>query len=458
MKKSVKSLLLALSIILSMPVAAELKVAVVDIRMALSSSAAAQEFGMTLAEEFKSQELEVRSVQEAGAKLQQQMKKDSAIMSDAERQKLSGELEEKVNERTADLTNANQELELEIQQRKRIEKHLRHHIEFENLIIGISTQFVHLSFDEINDGINDALRIVGEFMEVDRSFILMFSQGRQKLSIAYQWCADDIKPIAPDDLIQLSETELYRRAMDLARRGEVIYMPKMKDFLARPNISETFREIVSKQFRAKSLLAVPMLFGESVFGLMGVDTVRSEKAWSQEIITLFSILGEIFANLIQRKQTEQEIRQREEELEIKTVNLEEMNAALKVLLQKREDDKIELEEKMLLNVKQLIEPYLQNLKQTRLNARQANLLDIILSNLDEIISPFARDFTSIYYKLTPKEIQIANLIKQGKTTKEIADIMSLSIKTIEFHRNNIRNKLGLKNGKINLRSHLSLLT
>ena len=155
---------------------------------------------------------------------------------------------------------------------------------------------------------------------------------------------------------------------------------------------------------------------------------------------------------------EEKVNERTTELILKTENLEEMNAALKVLLKKREDDKVELEEKMLLNVKQLIEPYLQNLKQTRLNARQVNLLDIIDSNLEEIISPFARDFTSIYYKLTPKEIQIANLIKQGKTTKEIADIMSLSVKTIEFHRNNIRNKLGLKNGKINLRSHLSLLS
>lgn len=367
------------------------------------------------------------------------------------------ELEEKVNARTVELTSANQELELEIQERKRIEKHLRYHIEFESLVTRISTQFVHLSFDEINDGVKNALKYVGEFIGVDRGCIILFSEGRQNLRMTYQWCASNIEPITADNIQQLSGTNFFRRAMNLIRRGEVIYLPQIDDFLASPKISKTFKEIVTNQFRAKSLLAVPMLCGESIIGLMAFDTVRSEKAWPQEIITLFSILGETFANLIQRKRTEQEIRQREEELKLKTDNLEEMNTALKVLLKKREDDKIELEEKILLNVKQLIEPYLQNLKQTRLKARQANLLDIIDSNLNEIIAPFARDFTSIYYKLTPKEIQIANLIKQGKTTKEIADIMSLSIKTIEFHRNNIRNKLGLKNGKINLQSHLSLL-
>jgi DNA-binding NarL/FixJ family response regulator len=109
---------------------------------------------------------------------------------------------------------------------------------------------------------------------------------------------------------------------------------------------------------------------------------------------------------------------------------------------------------MLSNVKQLIEPYLHNLKQTSLSSRQANLLDIIETNLTEVISPFARDFTAIKYKLTPKEIQIANFIKQGRTNKEIAEIMNLSVRTIEFHRAKIRQKFGLKSGKDNLQAHL----
>ena len=139
--------------------------------------------------------------------------------------------------------------------------------------------------------------------------------------------------------------------------------------------------------------------------------------------------------------------------EDKARELEEMNAALHILMKKRGDDKRALEEKMLLNVRQLIEPYLHNLQQTQLSARQSCLLNIILLNLDDIISPFARNVTINNNKFTPKELQIADLIKQGKNTKEIADIMTSSVRTIEFHRSNIREKFGLK-GKANLRSHL----
>ena len=105
-------------------------------------------------------------------------------------------------------------------------------------------------------------------------------------------------------------------------------------------------------------------------------------------------------------------------------------------------------------MRQLITPYLEKLKKNRLTDRQNNLLDILESNLNEIVSPFARNFSNSFMKLTPTEIQVANLIRQGETTKEIADLLNLSKKTIEFHRENIRTKIGIKNKKINLRTYL----
>ena len=151
---------------------------------------------------------------------------------------------------------------------------------------------------------------------------------------------------------------------------------------------------------------------------------------------------------------ERRVNDRTRELEAKTQNLEELNTALKVLLQKRDEDKIELEEKVLVNVQELVATYLEKLKKSGLDDRQKTYVDIIESNLNDIVSPFVRGLSNKYLSLTPTEIQTANLVKQGKTSKEIAKLVNLSARTIEFHRDNIRKKMGIKNKKVNLRTHL----
>jgi DNA-binding NarL/FixJ family response regulator len=137
--------------------------------------------------------------------------------------------------------------------------------------------------------------------------------------------------------------------------------------------------------------------------------------------------------------------------------LEEVNAALKVLLKKREADKSELEERVLLNVNELIVPYLEKFKKSRSKSLQQAYLSVLEKNLKEIISPFYRTLSANYAHLTPKEIQVADLVKQGKTTKDIAELTNSSSRAIEFHRNNIRKKLGMANKKTNLRSYLLTL-
>ena len=155
-----------------------------------------------------------------------------------------------------------------------------------------------------------------------------------------------------------------------------------------------------------------------------------------------------------RKRAEEALRKREVELEAQSHHLEEVNTALKVLLKQREDDKKELGENVLSNVKELITPYVERLNKSRLNTNQKTLINIMESNLKNIISPFISKLSSKYFNFTPMEIKVANLVKEGKTNKEIAELLCLSKNTILFHRYNIRSKLRLKNKKINLRSHL----
>ena len=159
-------------------------------------------------------------------------------------------------------------------------------------------------------------------------------------------------------------------------------------------------------------------------------------------------------NITERKKMEEALKKRELELEEKSRNLVDANKALKVLLRRREEDKTELEEKVTCNMRELVLPYIENLKMTDIDSQQLNQLKILERNISEIISPFLRTLSSRYPNLTPMEIKIIHFIKEGRFTKEIAALLKASTRTVEVHRDNIRKKLRLKNRKANLRSHL----
>jgi PAS domain S-box-containing protein len=161
-----------------------------------------------------------------------------------------------------------------------------------------------------------------------------------------------------------------------------------------------------------------------------------------------------------RKQMEQDLRRSRDELEHKvkerTESLEETNVALRVLLNKRDEDKKILEESMLHNVTELIMPYLEKLRAGKPDERQRVYLDIIEKNLNDLVAPLLQ--SDRYLLFTPTEIQVTNLIRQGKSTKEISDILNICQKTVAFHRDSIRKKLGLKKSKVSLRDHLTATT
>jgi len=163
---------------------------------------------------------------------------------------------------------------------------------------------------------------------------------------------------------------------------------------------------------------------------------------------------EMAIDITDRKQAEEALRGRENELEIQSNHLQEVNSALKVLLKQREEDKNELQENVVNNVKELVVPYLEKLIKSNLEERKKGYVNIALSNLNDIISPFIGRLPLKYLKFTPTEVQIANLIKHGKTTKDIAELLNLSSETIKFHRKNIREKIGIKEKKVNLRTYL----
>jgi len=159
-------------------------------------------------------------------------------------------------------------------------------------------------------------------------------------------------------------------------------------------------------------------------------------------------------NITRVVRVQEDLKEKERELTRQKKMLEESNTALKVLLEHREQDRLHLEENVLANIRQLVKPYVEMLFLQKQDERIRNLVEIISSRLDEIASPFLNRLTSLKRVLTPREIDVAALVREGRTSKEIADILNISISGVDFHRKKIREKLGLTNSKANLRSYL----
>jgi len=158
------------------------------------------------------------------------------------------------------------------------------------------------------------------------------------------------------------------------------------------------------------------------------------------------------------KLAEEALQKSQEELYEQKQSLEEANIALRVLLKQREEDKRELEKKVLGNVKDLVLPYVEKLKNARLRPKDKTLVEIVETHLNDVISPLLQSFANAKILLTPQEMQVASLVKDGKTSKEIAGVLNVSETTVNFHRKNLRVKFGLTNQKTNLRSYLLSLT
>lgn len=163
-------------------------------------------------------------------------------------------------------------------------------------------------------------------------------------------------------------------------------------------------------------------------------------------------------DITERIRAQDALKQKEEELIRRAAELEEANIALQVFLKRRKEDMKNLEAKLQQNINELVLPYIRELQYYNLDERGKCCLNVLESNLKDILSPFMNNVLSDYKKLTPTERQVANMVRAGMTSKDISKLLGVAVGTVDTHRNNIRKKLGLKKGKANLRSYLLSLS
>ena len=262
--------------------------------------------------------------------------------------------------------------------------------------------------------------------------------------------------IGKDKLRELTHPDDWEKAEQRAKR-RLSAGPGYKEKLSFRGITKT-----GKTIYIEGHSAVTTYQGRPAVIGIGVD-VTEQKKIEEELEKyrnhLEKLVEEKTAELNQaNEELRQDILRRqqvEKELEIKTKNLQEANVALKVLLRQGEDYKEELEEKVYSNVKELVLRHISLLRNTHLDTDQKMLLDIIETNLHKIISPFSKRIGA--FNFTPKEMEVIALIREGKTTKQIAGLLNVSQDAISQHRYQIRRKLDLNRKKTGLRAYLSTL-
>lgn len=145
-------------------------------------------------------------------------------------------------------------------------------------------------------------------------------------------------------------------------------------------------------------------------------------------------------------------------IENQAEELERYKAALQVLLFELQESKTNaLEKRVVTNLRELVFPSIERLKNSGLKEEQQEILSFIQSRLFDIVSPFVQCISSNFASLTPSEIRIADWIREGKTVKEIAEILCLSENTVNFHRQSLRKKFGLRGKRISLKVFLQSL-
>jgi DNA-binding CsgD family transcriptional regulator/PAS domain-containing protein len=165
----------------------------------------------------------------------------------------------------------------------------------------------------------------------------------------------------------------------------------------------------------------------------------------------------ILVDVNEKQEALLEVRRKEKNLQQKNEKLKQLNTTLNTLLEKRDRDRLELEQSLTLNIKEMVLPYVEQIRNVGSAAKRSRLLDVVEMSLNDISSRFAHSLSTAQLGLTPAEIKIAAFVKQGKSTKEIAELSGSSEKTVKNQRLSIRKKIGINNKKVNLRTYLQSL-
>ncbi len=178
-----------------------------------------------------------------------------------------------------------------------------------------------------------------------------------------------------------------------------------------------------------------------------------EGPFLEEERALLDAVAEQIGTIATRIASDLELQEANQQLTLEREALQESNTALRIVMARIEQEKQEIYRDINMNVEKILIPILQALA-PQLSQAQSKYIEILQTNLEEITSPFINKLSRVYASMTPTEIGICNMIRNGMQTKEIAEARGVSKATINRHREKIRRKLNITNQDVNLATFL----
>ncbi|MCF8108878.1 MAG: PAS domain S-box protein [Desulfohalobiaceae bacterium] len=198
---------------------------------------------------------------------------------------------------------------IDVTERRQAKKKLDRRLQYEQLINGISSDFVALGPDDLDDAVNHALAVIGEFTRADRVYLFQFRDGTAGMDNTHEWCAASIQPQI-QDLQNISLDAELPWFAERIRKGEVVVVENMAALPPEADLEK-------KHFQAQaiqSLLVMPMMSGSRLLGFIGMDAVSVCRSWDYDEQALVRLVGEIFGHSLVKLQAEEALRHTNEQL------------------------------------------------------------------------------------------------------------------------------------------------
>jgi signal transduction histidine kinase/FixJ family two-component response regulator len=319
--------------------------------------------------------------------------------------------------------------------RKQAEEALIYRNKLERLITTISTFFINLSSDEVDNGINYALQQVGEFAGVDRSYVFKLYDDGRKIDNTHEWCAEEIEPHA--QRLQGLSVDAFPWHMSFLKNGQTHHIPRVADLPPEAAAEKKEWELEGIQ----SLICVPMLYGGKVIGFAGLDSVRSEKVWDDDTIGLLKIMGEIFSHALERKRAEEALRESEARYRSLSESLEE--TVEKKVAELEQAENLAAIGRMVSAVAHEVRNPLQNI-QIGVDAMRQEIagmeeLEEILEGVDYGVSLLNAIITELLEYSRPFNLQRSSI--------SVSDLVERALKTQSHKLGGISTKLELDQGE-----------